>query len=152
MRQRKQPANTISDVIVGVGFFPSVLMVLVLPFGAGIGMTFRMISDSGVRSWAHGWSGVASATGIFLVWFFGTYITDGLVDALIDKHKHKVINEIVSEGVDFIFVTGLMLLTFDRWESAALSSVIAIALTFLIALIIDHLLDDSPKRMARRRI
>lgn len=49
MRQRKQPANTISDVIVGVGFFTSVLMVLVLPFGAGIGMTFRLFPDSGVR-------------------------------------------------------------------------------------------------------
>ena len=136
---------TVSDAITGVGFFGTVLLGFVFPFAVGIGVTYRLLPFGGVRSWVHGWRGVLGTIVIFLLWFFGTYITDALVDVLFSMSSHKVLKKLVSEVVSFVFLMGLIALAFSRWEAMALSSLITEVLTILISLLVIHAVDAADK-------
>jgi 4-hydroxybenzoate polyprenyltransferase len=133
------------DWMAFVGFLGSVLLGMALPFFLGVVAIHRLIPFGELDSWVYGWRAVLGISGIFLLWFLATCITDRIVDLLIDKRNHPVLHEFAGEALSIFVLFMLMSSLFVSWQAALLCSVVTSILTVLPGLIINKIFDRSGK-------
>ncbi|RBP98057.1 hypothetical protein CRD60_02470 [Bifidobacterium aemilianum] len=93
------------------------------------------------HGWVHGLMAVLGMVGIFLVWFFGSMLTDGLVDVLIAKQEHPLLNEMMGEIIGYLFLAALLLLVFVDVKGALLSALIGTGLAVVLGLLTNMIME-----------
>ncbi|WP_416175177.1 hypothetical protein [Bifidobacterium crudilactis] len=128
------------------GFLGSVLLGTALPFFLGVFAVHRLFPFAELNSWVYGWRAVTGILGIFLVWFFSTYITDRLAKLFSDKRTHPVLHEFVGEALSVLVLFVLMYSLFAAWQAALLCSVVTSILTVVFGLIINNIFDHTDRQ------
>ncbi|KAE8130070.1 MULTISPECIES: hypothetical protein [Bifidobacterium] len=124
-----------------IGFVSSVVLGMAFPFFAAVAVVHRLFSFGDMYSWVRGWQAVLGVTGIFLVWFFATFITDRIANRLFAKSLHSVLNELAGDALCLILLVALMSGVFVDIRGAFVSSVIALVLSTVLGLTINAVID-----------
>ena len=141
-RQQSDAAG-VSDWMKLLGFAASVLLGMALPVFLGVVVAHRLLPFGELNSWVHGWRAVLGILGIFLLWFFCTYITDRMATLLIDKGRHPLPHECAGEALSLLVLFALMSSLFTAWQAALLCAVLTSILTLLFGLAINRVLDRT---------
>ncbi|BDR53025.1 hypothetical protein KIM372_09320 [Bombiscardovia nodaiensis] len=147
MRQNEEDQWTPSDIVVGVGFFGSILLGQVLPFAVGIAVVARWLPCGAVRAWAHGWAEVLGAIVLFLVFFFGSMMTDKLVAVLLGQTtQNSVVKRIGQEVAGILLLMALLYAFFEDWRALLPAALLVTALSVSLNLLISKLIDWDEQR------
>ncbi|MCI1222868.1 MAG: hypothetical protein LKG16_07080 [Bifidobacterium subtile] len=139
--QQSSDSPSASDWAGLVSFVASVVLGMAFPFFAAVAVVHRLLSFGDVYSWVSGWQAVLGVTGIFLVWFFATFITDRIANRLFAKSVHPVLNELAGDALCLILLAALMSGVFVDIRAAFVSSVIALVLSTVLGLAINAVID-----------
>ena len=135
----------ISDWMTFLGFLGSILLSAALPFFLGITAVHRFLPFGDLESWVHGWRAVIAILGIFVLWFFATYLTDHIADRMADKHSHPLLNELASDTLSMLLLLALMSTVFIDSRATLICSLATSALTALLGLTVNTIMDRNAK-------
>ncbi|WP_300766141.1 hypothetical protein [uncultured Bifidobacterium sp.] len=142
MDDKQQPDSPdASDWVVFLGFRGSVLFGAALPFFLGIAAVQRLLPFGELQSWMHGWRAVLGILGIFMLWFFATYLTDRMASHMVDKHSHPVLHELAGDTLSVLLLFILMSSMFTHWQASLICSLLTSALTAAFGLAVNAIID-----------
>jgi hypothetical protein len=144
--QQSSDSPSVSDWAGLLGFVASVVLGMAFPFFAAVAIVHRLLSFGDMYSWVRGWQAVLGVTGIFLVWFFATFVTDRTANRLFAKSVHPVLNELAGDALCLMLLVALMSGVFVDIRAAFVSSVIALVLSTVLGLIINAVMDHLEPR------
>ena len=79
--------------------------------------------------------------GIFMLWFFATYLTDRMGSHMVDKHSHPVLHELAGDTLSVLLLFILMSSMFTHWQASLICSLLTSALTAAFGLAVNAIID-----------